>query len=361
MPKQLSTQHPLGLSQNLNEFRGLMDCKHLNFNGFKAFNFHGHFALTILLFLSSFSTLFAQQTHPIQVVNIPGSGVSFQMALIPGGQFTMGSLSSEPGRDEDEGQHLVNLDSFWIGVHELTFDAFFPFQFKEHDSNNAAPGEIFRADAIVRPSPPYYDFTYGRGKAGGFPATTMTQQAAIRYCQWLSDKTGDFYRLPTEAEWEYACRAGSNTAYSWGDDPKSAPEYAWFYDNSAGSYQKVGSKKPNAWGLYDMHGNVAEWCLDFYTADYFTRLDSLSVNPLIYPEKKHPRTVKGGSFEDYPEELRCADRRKSELKWQARDPQIPKSKWWNPDSPFVGFRVVKETKKRTKAERDRFFERLIKD
>jgi formylglycine-generating enzyme required for sulfatase activity len=189
----------------------------------------------------------------------------------------------------------------------------------------------------------------------------MTQQAALRYCQWLSDKTGDFYRLPTEAEWEYACRAGTTSVYSWGDDATLAPEFAWYYTNSAGSYQKVGTKKPNPWGLYDMHGNVAEWCLDFYTNDYFARLDTANANPLVWPTKKHSRTVKGGCFEDYPEALRSADRRKSDPKWQARDPQIPKSKWWNPESPFIGFRVVKETRRLAKAERDAFFAKAIKD
>lgn len=320
-----------------------------------------HFAV-VFASLFCVSPAFTQQnTPPVVQTTIPGTKVSYKMALLPGGSFTMGSPASEAGRDEDEGRHLVALDSFWIGVCEVTWDEFDCFQFVKFDSDSATAKETFRAAAVARPTPPYFDFVYGRGRAGGFPAASMTQQAALRYCQWLSDKTGDFYRLPTEAEWEYACRAGAQTTFSWGDDPKQAGDYAWFYDNSAGSYQKVGTKKPNAWGLCDLHGNVAEWTLDFYVTDYFSRLDSSSVNPLIFPSKKHSRTVKGGSFEDYTEELRCADRRKSEAKWQARDPQIPKSKWWNPDSPFVGFRLVKETKPRTKAERDAFFEKAIKD
>jgi formylglycine-generating enzyme required for sulfatase activity len=322
-------------------------------------NEFGVLAFCFAAFFPLAQVLSAQNAPDIQTVVIPGSKVSFQMACLPGATFLMGSPATEVGRNVDEGQHNVTLDSFWIGVHELTFDALFLFQFRAHDSDTALGAPDFRADAVSRPSPPYYDFTYGRGKTGGFPATTMTQQAALRYCQWLSDKTGDFYRLPTEAEWEYACRAGTQTVYSWGDDPKLADEYAWYFENSAGSYQKVGTKKPNPWGLYDMHGNVAEWCLDFYTADYFSRLDTASVNPLVYPTKKHSRTVKGGCFEDYPEALRCADRRKSDPKWQAIDPQIPKSKWWNPESPFVGFRLVKETRQRSKEERDAFFEKLI--
>jgi formylglycine-generating enzyme required for sulfatase activity len=300
------------------------------------------------------------------IFSIPGSNITFDMVLLPGGPFTMGSPTDEVGKDVDEGQHEVRLDSFWMGTTELTFDAFFLFQFRSFDADVSLDSSGFSADAVSRPSPPYYDFTYGRGKAGGFPATTMTQQSALRYCQWLSDKTGDFYRLPTEAEWEYACRAGTSTAFSWGEHPQKAGDYAWYYDNSAGSYQKVGTKKPNPWGLFDMHGNVAEWCLDYYTVDYYTvdyysKLDSVSLNPWIIPTKKHSRTVKGGCFEDYAEELRSADRRKSDPKWQARDPQIPKSKWWNPESPFVGFRLVKEVRRRSKGDRDAFFQKAIKD
>lgn len=309
------------------------------------------------LFLTFFSPLMAQKTEKI---TIPGSKQQFTLALIPGGSFDMGSPADQAGRGTNEGAHRVQLDSFWIGTHEVTFDEFFHFQFIEFDSDTAATTG-FKADAIARPSPPYYDFTYGRGKAGCFPATTMTQQSALRYCRWLSDKTGDFYRLPTEAEWEYACKAGQNTAYSWGDDPAKAAEYAWFYDNSSGSYQKTGTKKPNPWGLYDMHGNVMEWCLDFYTDDYFQRLDTASVNPVIYPTKKHSRTMKGGCFEDEVVALRSAARKKSDPKWQARDPQIPKSKWWNPESPFAGFRIVRDQRRLTKAERDAFFDKAIKD
>ena len=311
---------------------------------------------TFILFFICFAG--NAQSLKQEKVTIPGTQQVFTMALIPAGTFQMGS--PEVDRKPNEGQHNVTLDSFWIGTHEVTFDEFFCFQFRSSDTDSAATTS-FKADAVARPSPPYYDFTYGRGKAGGFPASTMTQQGALRYCQWLSDKTGDLYRLPTEAEWEYACKAGTTTPWSWGDDATKAGDYAWFFDNSSGSYQKTGTKKPNPWGLYDMHGNVLEWCLDFYVEDYFARLDSISVNPLILPTKKHSRTVKGGCFEDDMTALRSAARRKSEPKWQARDPQIPKSRWWNPESPFAGFRLVRDRRHLTKEERDAYFSKVIKD
>jgi formylglycine-generating enzyme required for sulfatase activity len=170
----------------------------------------------------------------------------------------------------------------------------------------------------------------------------MTQYAALKYAKWLSEKTGKFYRLPTEAEWEYACRAGSETAYSFGDDPSMLPEYAWFYENSNDVYHQVGQKKPNAWGLYDMHGNVSEWTLDQYKADFYATLsENENPNPWVHPTRLHPRTVRGGAYDDDPEALRCADRLQSNLEWKRRDPQIPKSFWWNTDSPFLGFRLVR--------------------
>jgi formylglycine-generating enzyme required for sulfatase activity len=154
--------------------------------------------------------------------------------------------------------------------------------------------------------------------------------------------TGNFYRLPTEAEWEYACRAGTTEAYSFGDDTSSIEDYAWLQINSNDKYQKVGQKKPNPWGLYDMHGNVAEWTLDQYLpTEYRKRTGKINKNPFVKPTKTYPRTVRGGSWIDGPKRLRSAARRPSSKKWKQQDPQIPKSLWWQTDADFVGFRVVR--------------------
>lgn len=292
------------------------------------------------------------------IIQIPGTYLSIYMNLMEAGAFTMGSSATETGRDKDETQKDVTLDAFYMGIYEVTYDEFVVFQNKEADSEIAASKD-YKVDAVTRPTPQYMDYTYGMGRKGGFPAVGMTQQAALRYCQWLYQKTGTFFRLPTEAEWEYACRAGSTTAYHFGDSSENLGKYAYYKDNSEEKYHEVGGKEPNDWGLFDMLGNVAEWTLDDYQEDYATKTSNK--NPWLKPTKKHFRTVRGGSFEDKATDLRSAARLKSSLKWQARDPQIPKSKWWNPDSPHVGFRLVSPVMQPSKAEVEAFFEEAIVD
>ena len=195
-------------------------------------------------------------------------------------------------------------------------------------------------DAVSGATTPYVDMSFGMG-TDGYPAVCMTQLAAAKFCEWLSAMTGHFYRLPTEAEWEYACRAGSSTAYSFGDTPANLDDYAWYEGNAADAYHKVGQKKPNPWGLYDMHGNVAEWTLDAYDAKQYKKNKKGANNPIALPSSTYPRVVRGGSWMDRPGRLRSAARRGSTKKWKQRDPQIPKSLWWHTDAPFVGFRVVR--------------------
>ena len=275
------------------------------------------------------------------------------MVPIPGGSFLMGSPATEKGRHADEGPPvLVTLDSFWMEEHEVTYEEYILFQDETLDKGPVP-------DGITRPSPPYIDFTLGMGKTGGFPANSMSQYAAIMYCKWLYKKTGVFYRLPTEAEWEYACRAGAATAYPFGDGQLST--YAWWKGNSQEKYHAVKQLAPNAWGLYDMLGNVAEWTLDQYEEDYYSRIGSHPVNPIRIPVTKYPVTLKGGSYRDEAPALRCAVRMPSERKWNARDPQIPKSQWWNTDAPFIGFRIVRPVKQPDAAAVEQFFSQFLSD
>ena len=320
------------------------------------------FSLTCLVNIWSFAQM-AEQTDSAMTAPIPGTNVSFKLVLIPGGTFTMGSPETEENREADEGPQIqVSVDSFYMGVYEVTFDEFNIFRQKELDL--APEGrDDWNVDAFARPSPPYEDPTFGMGKEG-FPAVSMTQFSALQYCRWLTEKTGIFYRLPTEAEWEYACRAGVETAYYYGDDTDLLDDHAWHYDNSMEKYHKVGEKKPNAWGLYDMLGNVSEWTLDQYQEDAYAKITeemSEEINPWIKPTRLHPRTVRGGSWDDDKEEHRCAARIKSSFKWKERDPQIPKSFWWNTDSPFVGFRIVRPYKQPSKEEIEAFWALVLGD
>ncbi len=269
---------------------------------------------------------------------IPGTDVSFEMVAIEGGTFALGSAEKDKKAEADEQADLVlKVEPFWMGAKELTFDELDIYQNVEKDlDENGEP----RVDGILRPSPPYEDPSHNMGGAG-FPAVGMTQLGALQYCKWLSEKTGQFYRLPTEVEWEYACKAGTATTYFFGDKPKALKEYAWYSKNSGKKMHRGGQLKPNPWGLYDIYGNVAEWTLDQYSRDYYATLEPNAVNPWNRPTALHPRSVRGGSYRDDVTQLRSSDRIESSLDWKKRDPQIPKSFWWNTDSPFVGFRIVR--------------------
>ena len=171
-----------------------------------------------------------------------------EMIVLAAGNFTMGSPGTESGRREDEGpQRRVTISQpFALSNHEITF--------REYDSFAKATG---------RKLP--YDSGWGRGNR---PVIYVSWEDATAYARWLSEQSGQQYQLPTEAEWEYAARAGSTTAVSFGDDLSRLGEYAWFIDNSEKKTHPVGKKKPNNWGLYDMHGNVYEWVQDDWHGNY---------------------------------------------------------------------------------------------
>jgi formylglycine-generating enzyme required for sulfatase activity len=283
---------------------------------------------------------------------IAGTDLKFEMLPIPGGVYTMGSPAGEEKRKPDEGPPVaVQIAPFWMGKCEVTWDEFDEYAFskdikrkqRENVDLTRQPETETKADAVTRSTKPYADMTFGFGSRGN-PAICMTHHAAMEYCRWLSAKTGKLYRLPTEAEWEYAARAGATTAYSFGDSPEELGNYAWYVEN-AEKPMPVGKKKPNPWGLHDMHGNVSEWCIDLYKPDayaVFAKTGQPAKGPFIPPTMaEYPYVARGGSWDDDPDKLRSAARIASNREWSVQDPQRPQSIWWHTDATRVGFRVVR--------------------
>jgi formylglycine-generating enzyme required for sulfatase activity len=317
-----------------------------------------HRSAWVVLSLTALASSSRAQVQPLGTAEkleryteaIPGTEIKFTMVPIKGGTFLMGSPPSEPKRAQDEGpQHEVQVGPFWMGQYEVTWNEYdiFAFSFDIKRKTEAGvdltrqPDTEKQSDAVTRPTRPYADETFGLGRKGQ-PVICITHHSAMEYCRWLSAKTGKAYRLPTEAEWEYACRAGTKTAYFFGDDPSKLGDYAWYVDN-AEKPQPVGKKKPNPWGLYDMHGNVSEWCLDHYVPDIYSKLaGKVSVGPVVLPDaKEYPYVARGGSWDDDADRLRSAVRIPSNLEWSVQDPQRPQSIWWHTDATFVGFRIVR--------------------
>jgi sulfatase modifying factor 1 len=289
----------------------------------------------LLVILTSF------QLNPARVFDpytqkIVGTSVVFDMTPIPAGTFWMGS--ADPSFPDQQPLHAVQLDAFWMGTHEVTWEAFELFLDKQYEQTITEGGVPARVDALSRPSLPNLDMTFGMGKEGK-PAVGMTQYGALQYCHWLYLKTGIFYRLPTEAEWEYAARAGSKDRFFFGSDPTGLEDYAWFATNSKGSTQVVGTKKPNPWGLHDIYGNVTEWTIDQYAPDFYGK--SADINPINRATKLYPHALRGGNFASTATSLGSSFREQSSPMWKRIDPQIPKSQWWFPEAPFVGMRLVR--------------------
>jgi len=307
--------------------------------------------------------------------SIPGTEASFEMLPIPGGTFKIGSPAGEAKRKDDEGPQVeVEVEPFYMGKYEVTWSEYDPFLQNYHrlaglsaDKRPQVPADKI-AQAVTYPTP-MYELEAGpkldkMGRGGKFPAVIMSQFAARQYCKWLSKKAGRFYRLPTEAEWEYACRAGTTTAYSFGDDPKKLGDYAVYFENSANKdddavYREVGTKKPNPWGLYDMHGNVAEWCTDAYAPDWYKQFEGKKVNWhdfINWPSTQHPRVIRGGGYESEAEECRSATRIGSDKKMNLKDPQLPQSPHWLTEGFWIGFRVVSPVKEPSEEEKIRYWD-----
>jgi len=289
-------------------------------------------------------------------VKIPGSDVQFEMIPVPGGSFLFGGNEEDAEYREDEGPQVeVNVPPMWVAKTETNWAQYKEYMklyaiFKDFESRGERKVSAANMpDAITAPTELYEPtFTYEYGEEPEQPAVTMTQYAAQQYTKWLSLLLGDQYRLPTEAEWEYACRAGTKTAYHWGDDVDGIDDYAWYVDNADAGALPVGTKKPNAFGLHDMHGNVAEWTVNQHTEDgngWLVGKENLSpLDTVKWPEQSSPCVVRGGSWEMEPEELRAAVRFISDDElWKENDPNFPRSPWWFTSDPSrgVGFRVFR--------------------
>jgi formylglycine-generating enzyme required for sulfatase activity len=301
---------------------------------------------------------------------IPGTSVEFTMVPIPGGKFMLGSPESEGDRSDDEGPQVeVTVEPFWMGKYEVTWEEYQKYMKMEtlytqfHALGKRCPidDEVEGLDAITAPSSLYDpSFTFAAGGDPRQPAATISQFAAKQYTKWLSLMLDDFYRLPYEAEWEYACRAGTTTAYYFGDDPDELEDHAWIFENSDDSRQDVGQKKANPWGLFDMYGNVAEWALDQYSEDGYTHIKGNSVTAkesFNKPKTVDPRVVRGGSYLSEPDECRSASRLGSEKSWRGSDPNIPQSPWWYTDEPAtgVGFRLLRPLNELSREEKESFW------
>lgn len=302
---------------------------------------------------------------------IPGTSVKFEMVTIPGGTFFIGSPETESFRREDEcPQREVKISPFFMSKIEVTWNEYLAYY-----NQTAAEGRTtdyvvtmkdeLDVDAISGPTAPYGSPDQGWG-TGKLPAITMTYYAAEAYCKWLSEVTGKKYRLPTEAEWEYACRGATTGPNFFNEDPKKfkqkgffrkifsadslkVNQYVNYNGNSGGKTTEPSLLKPNPFGLINMLGNVSEFCSDWYIADIYAGYpEGLAINP-TGPEEGTEHVIRGGSYKSPAEEIRSAARDHTRTEaWLLTDPQMPKSIWWYSDCSHVGFRVICEFEKKMK-------------
>lgn len=307
---------------------------------------------TVLLFFIGYASLAAaQESGKPYTQQINGTKLSFTMQPVPAGEFDMGSKN---GKADEQPVHRVVISPFWMGTYEVTWDIFEPFLYRDYEAANSEGAIPANVDAVTRPTKPYLDMTFGMGKEG-HPALAMTNYNAIQFCKWLYARTGVFYRLPTEAEWEYACKAGTSTEYGFGNDEAKLKDYGWYKENSEGKTHVVGQKKPNAWGIYDLYGNVSEWTYDQYLPEFYAGLKAKVKDPVAAPEKLYAHVIRGGSYEDEAKDLRSSARLASDPVWKQIDPQIPKSNWWFPEAPFIGMRLVRPVNPPSAAEINKYY------
>jgi len=254
------------------------------------------------------STAKPQVSKPL-IVEIPGTTAKIELVRVPAGTIVL------PHPAKKGAKRSVAIKPFWIARTELTWEAYDPFVYGLAESGKVADPK--GADAIARPSKPYIPPDLGWGH-NGYPVINVTHHAASEYCRWLSAVTGRKFRLPTEAEWEYACRSGAAT--TWRPAGAALDAVAWYQANSGNQTHPVATKKPNTWGLHDILGNVGEWAND------------LSGKPVLC----------GGSYWEPATSVHSGARAYQTPDWNASDPQMPKSKWWLSDGSFAGFRVVCE-------------------
>jgi len=316
-------------------------------------------------------------THPATVEKfenfteyIPGSNVKFDMVAIPGGTFQMGSSpDKKAGQPNERPVRKTELSPFFIAKTEVTWDEYLSF-YTATASEGRTTGQSKKQnndpDAITGATPPWGapDQGWGTGKR---PAITMTHHAAETYCIWLSKVTGKKYRLPTEAEWEYACRGEITGSYFFEGEPKDFKkkgvfgkifskssdeiyQYINFIGSGTGKTIEPANVKPNPFGLQNMPGNVAEFCQDWYARDIYSQYSQELIKDPTGPEEGTEHVIRGGSFKSRAEDVRCATRDYTKTeKWLMTDPQMPKSIWWYSDCNHVGFRVVCEGKAKGKA------------
>lgn len=296
---------------------------------------------------------------------IPGTSVAFEMVAIPGGTFKMGSDNKEPYRNDDEGPvREVTLNRFYMSEIEVTWDEYLAFYNETKSEGRIDPNIVMAnnlnpVDGVSGPTPPYGQPDQGWGY-GKNPAITMSYYAAETYCQWLSIKTGKKYRLPTEAEWEYAAKANTTTPYFFEGSPKKYTKDRWwnrvfgvdtavintyviYSENSNGRTKTADKVMANQFGLKNMLGNVMEYCSDWYSENAYSETPEKIIDPKG-PESGTEHVVRGGSFTSDARDVRVAARDYSRTDdWLKTDPQSPKSIWWLSDCIKIGFRVVCES------------------